>query len=299
MEISDQEEIEELLAQGIIRPSKSPWSLPIVPVAKKGSDKVRMCINYRKVNAVTEPDMYPMPRLDNMLEEAAQAQWLSTLDLAKGYYQFPVAQADIPKTAFVSEHGKFEFVRMPFGLKGAPATFQRAMDGVLSDMTCADAYIDDIVVKTQGEWEDHIRDLDEVLTRLGEVGLTAKLAKCAFGRRQVDFLGHVVGNGETQVDRAKIAAILEYPIPQTVKQLRRFLGMAGFYRRFISSYSRVAAPLTDLLCGKPKGKVSWNPKAQAAFDSLKEALSSAPVLVAPRLDLPFVLHTDACEMNLL
>jgi len=287
------EEIDLLLEQGIIRPSRSPWSSPIVPVAKKGTDKVRVCIDYRKLNAQTEPDVYPMPRLEDMLERAAQSTWMSTMDLAKGYYQFKMAEEDIPKTAFVCGRGKFEFLRMPFGLKGAPSTFQRAMDQVFAHMPYVHAYIDDIIVTTQGDWDEHVRHLRETVKVLRDQGLTAKLTKCKLGRREVQFLGHRVGNGHTSMERAKVEAVQEYPRPQTPKQLRRFLGMAGFYRRFVRGYSSIAAPMTDMLTKVEGGKLRWTREREEAFENLKEALVSAPVLIAPKVDKPFTLHTDA------
>ena len=211
-----QEEIKMLEGTGIITPSTSPWASPIVPVPKPNGD-VRMCVDYRKINKITQDDIYPLPRVDHLLEDISQAKYITTLDLLKGYYQFPVSPEDRKKTAFITPTGKWEFNRMPFGLKGAPATFQREMDSLFQDQENLCAFIDDIAIYSNS-WEQHVKDIVRALTLLKQKGLTAKLSKCKFARPEVDFLGHVIGGGKLKTQEVKVAAIARMPSPKTIER---------------------------------------------------------------------------------
>ena len=247
-----QEEIKTLEATGIITPSTSPWTSPIVPVPKPNGD-VRMCVDYRGINKVTQEDIYPLPRVDHLLEEVSQAKYITTLDLLKGYYQFP---EDRKKTAFITPTGKWEFNRMPFGLKGAPATFQREMDSLFQDQENLSAYIDDVAIYSN-TWEQHIKDITRALTLLKQKGLTAKISKCKFARQEVEFLGHVIGGGKLKTQQAKVAAIATMPTPKTKKELQSFLGSTGYYRKFIPRYSEKTACLSDLTRKTEPDKLAW------------------------------------------
>ena len=195
------EEVQALQSTGIIVPSRSPWASPIVPVPKPQGG-VRMCIDYKPLNKVTDTDVYPLPRVEQLLEEVTQSRYITTLDLTKGYYQFPMHPEHQQKTAFVTPQGKWEFTRMPFGLKGAPAKFQRTMDQLFQEYSQLCAYIDDVAIHSQ-TWEQHIQDIRKALTLLREKGLTAKLGKCKFAGKYVQFLGHVVGGRTDQTPRSK------------------------------------------------------------------------------------------------
>ena len=236
------EEVEKMLADRVIRPSTSPWASPIVLVQKKDGG-VRFCVDFRKLNQVAKFDAYPMPRMEEMFESIGSATVVSTLDLASGYWQIPLAPGSREKTAFATPFGLFEFEVMPFGLHNAPATFQRMMDHVLRD--CQDfarAYIDDIAVFSHS-WEEHLSHLQQVFNRLQLAGLTVKLKKCRFGGQEVSYLGHVIGGGRLQPDPTKIQAVRDYPRPVTKRDVRAFLGLVGYYRRFIPHFATVAAPL--------------------------------------------------------
>ena len=290
------DQIKTLMSTGIITASTSPWASPIVPVPKPNGD-VRMCIDYRQLNAVTQPDVYPLPRIEQLLDDVSKARYITTLDLTQGYYQFPVHPEHQSKTAFVTPTGKWEFTRMPFGLKGAPATFQREMDTLFQDQPGLSAYIDDVAIYSQ-TWAEHLQHLKTALTLLREKGLTAKISKCKFARETVDFLGHVVGGGQLRPQQAKVQAIANIPAPTTKKQLQSFLGSTGYYRKFIANYSTIAADLSDLTRKAEPNKLVWRPAHQEAFLKLKQALMEAPVLTAPDPNLPYVLSTDASGVGI-
>ena len=236
-----QQELKNLLQAGIIVPSRSPWASPIVPVPKP-NDEVRMCVDYRSLNAVTQSDVYPLPHIEKLLEEVSKSHYITTLDLVKGYYQFPVLEDHQCKTAFVTPNGKWEFTRMPFGLKGAPAQFQREMDDLFQQDENMSAYIDDVAIYSL-TWSQHLKDISAALTKLKEKGLTVKIKKCKFAQQHAEFLGHVVGDGKLHPQEAKVMAIKDFPVPRTKKQVHSFLGSTGYYRRFIPRYSSIAACL--------------------------------------------------------
>ena len=289
-----QKELREMLAHGIIEPSTSDWAAPIVLVKKKDGS-LRLCVDYRRLNSVSKADAYPMPRIDELIDQLGKAQYLSTLDLTKGYWQVPVSADAQQKTAFTTPFGLFEFKRMPFGLQGAPATFQRMMDKLLDGLGgFARAYIDDLVVFSTS-WEEHLQHLRTVLQRLQKVGLTAKPTKCQFGMTECTYLGYVVGGGKVRMEPSKIEAVQSFGVPRTKKEVRSFLGITGYYRKFIPQYASIASPLTDLIRKSEPNRVEWTPACAAAFDKLKTILCSAPVLRTPDLEKPFVLQTDASQ----
>uniref|UniRef100_A0ABM5F7S0 ribonuclease H n=1 Tax=Pogona vitticeps TaxID=103695 RepID=A0ABM5F7S0_9SAUR len=285
-------ELDEMLRENIIVPSSSPWSSPIVLVDKPDGS-IRFCVDYRKLNRVTTPDAYPMPRLDNLIETIGGCRFISSLDLVKGYWQLRIDPRDQEKTAFCSPFGLYEFRVLSFGLRNAPATFQRLMDQTLaglSDFTVA--YIDDIGIFSN-TWEDHLIHLELVLQRLSAAGLTVKASKCQLGSPEIKYLGHMVGGGMIKPLEAKIEAVRDWPRPNTKKKVKSFLGLVGYYRKFIPRFSEIAAPLTDLTRKKADDRIPWTSDCEAAFQRLKEALIDYPVLRAPDFDREFIIYTDA------
>ena len=272
-------ELEEMQAAGIIEPSRSEWAFPIV-VVKKKDGKVRICIDYRKLNAVTHGDAYPMPRIEDILDDLGQAKFITTLDLAKGYWQVPVLESDREKTAFISPLGLFQFRMMPFGLSGAPATFQRLMDQVIRGLPFANAYLDDLVIFSN-TWEEHLAHLRRVLERLMAANLTIKMKKCQFGMQECTYLGHTIGNGTTRPEQKKVETIVNYPVPKTKSAVRTYLGLTGYYQKFIPNYASVAKPLTDLTRKLLPDQVNWTPDCQKAYEHLKQALTTSPVVRNP------------------
>ena len=239
------EEIKSLLEQNIIEPSKSPWSAPIV-LAPKKDGRTRMCVDYRKLNALTTGDPYPLPHIEDLINDIGRAKYITTLDLTKGYYQVPMGEDSREKTSFVTTYGKYQFVTMPFGLVSAPSTFQRLMDHVLQGLhSVSTAYLDDILICSD-TWEEHVLHLTEVFGRLREAGLHIKDKKCNFAVNSGNYLGHVVGGGEVRLMDCKVKAVKEYERPQTKKQVRAFWVYVGDYRRFIPSFSTVANSWPEL-----------------------------------------------------
>ncbi|CAM4435030.1 unnamed protein product [Caretta caretta] len=287
-------EIQDMLQMGVIRPSESAWASPVVLVPKPDGE-IRFCVDYRKLNAVTRPDNYPMPRTDELLEKLGRAQFISTLDLTKGYWQVPLDESAKERSAFITHLGLYEFNVLPFGLRNAPATFQRLVDGLLAGLgEYSAAYLDDVAIFSDS-WADHLEHLQKVLERIREAGLTVKAKKCQIGLNRVTYLGHQVGQGTISPLQAKVDAIQKWPVPKSKKQVQSFLGLAGYYRRFVPHYSQIAAPLTDLTKKKQPNAVQWTGKCQKAFNKLKATLMSDPVLRAPDFDKPFLVTTDASE----
>ena len=284
-------EVKRMLDMGVIEPSTSPWSSPIVLASKKGGD-VRFCIDFRKVNAVTKKDSFPLPRIDDSLNKLQGSSWFSTMDLASGYWQVAMDEEDAEKTAFVVEDGLYQFKVLPFGLCNAGATFQRLMQLTLSGLSWEQVlvYIDDLIVHSQ-TFSEHLKHLKQVFEKLAAAGLKMAPKKCTFFRREVTFLGHIVSEKGVQTDPSKTSAVAEWPIPRKLKEVQAFLGLCGYYRKFIKGFSAIAQPLYRLT--QKDQKFVWDIDCQEAFDTLKAAMTSTPVLAYPRSDGPFILDTDA------
>uniref|UniRef100_A0A8C5MCT0 Gypsy retrotransposon integrase-like protein 1 n=1 Tax=Leptobrachium leishanense TaxID=445787 RepID=A0A8C5MCT0_9ANUR len=290
-------EIREMLELGVIEPSVSPWASPVVLVPKKDGT-TRFCVDYRRLNDCTVTDAYPMPRVDELLDQISQGHFLTTVDLCKGYWQIPLAEEATPKSAFITPFGLYQFRVMPFGIKNAPATFQRLIDRLLDGLQeFACAYLDDIAIYSQ-TWEEHLHHLGVAFARIRDANLTLKPTKCRIGMSEVQYLGHRVGRGTQRPEPAKIEAILEWPTPITKTQVLAFLGMAGYYRKFVPNYSVLAKPLTDLTKKTLPRQVLWSPECETAFQQLKTALTQAPLLAAPNYSKRFIVHTDASMFGL-
>ena len=296
------EHLQDMLDSGIIRKSQSPWSSNIVCVRKKDGS-LRLCIDYRKLNARTIRDAYALPRIEDTLDTLAGSKIFSTLDLRSGYWQIEMAEEDKEKTAFaVDRLGFFESNRMCFGLTNAPATFQRLMEHCLRDLSMKECciYLDDIIVFSKSV-DEHLKRLERVFQCLHECGLKLKPSKCVFFQKEVKYLGHVISEDGIQTDPEKVEAVKNWPVPKNIKELRQYLGFTGYYRRFIENYSKIVKPLHNYMKGlgrDDRGKfnsrlIDWNPAAQEAFDKLNMSLSNPPVLAYADYSLPFILHTDA------
>ena len=254
----------------------------------------RFCTDYRKVNMVTKPDSFPLPRIEDCVDRVGATKYVTKCDLLKGYYQIPLTPRAQEISAFVTPSGLYSYNVMSFGLRNAPSSFQRLMNYVISGLEGCAVYLDDVV--TVGDtWPVHLSRLSALFERFSAANLTINLAKCEFAQATVVYLGKVVGQGEVRPVRAKVMAIDHFPAPTTKKELMRFLGMIGYYRGFCSNFSTVVAPLTNLL----KGKVhfSWTEECQRALDNAKLLLSTEPVLAAPQLDRPFKLQVDASQVG--
>ena len=288
--------IAEMLAQRVIVPSSSPWASPIVLVKKKDGE-MRFCVDYRKLNRATRLDEFPLPRIDDTLDQLAGARYFTTLDLASGYWQVPVERSSQEKTAFITHAGLYHFEKMPFGLVNAPATFQRLMEAVLTGIARdgCHVYLDDVLVfgKTLQEHNCHLKD---VLDRIKIAGLKLKAKKCCFAQTSVEYLGHIVSKEGVQTDPKKIRAMVEYPTPVDLKELRSFVGLASYYRRFVPGFANVARPLHALT--KKDTEFIWGKDCEEAFQKLKTLLSSAPILQFPNFNAPFILETDASGTGL-
>ncbi|KAL1276794.1 hypothetical protein QQF64_036417 [Cirrhinus molitorella] len=292
-----EEEVQDMLKLGVIEPSRSPWSSPIVMVPKPDGT-LRFCNDFRRLNEVSEFDGYPMPRVDELLDRLGRARYISTLDLTKGYWQVPLTKEAKPKTAFSTPSGHWQYRTLPFGLHGAPATFQRMMDILLRPhQAYAAAYLDDVIIHSE-RWEDHLLRLGRVLGELRRAGLTANPRKCHLARTEAHYLGFQVGRGLIKPQERKVVAVRDAPRPATKTQVRAFLGLAGYYRCFIPNFSSLAAPLTDLTRKGQSEKVPWGPAEEEAFQHIKKALTSEPVLRAPDFNCPFLLQTDASNTGL-
>ncbi|GJV70989.1 putative reverse transcriptase domain-containing protein [Tanacetum coccineum] len=293
LELSNQ--LKELQEKGFIRPSHSPWGAPVLFVKKKDG-AMRMCIDYRELNKLTIKNRYPLPRIDDLFDQLQGACCFSKIDLRSGYHQLRVREEDIPKTAFRTRYGHFEFTVMPFGLTNAPAIFMDLMNRVCKPYLdkFVIVFIDDILIYSKSE-EEHEVHLKTILDLLKKEKLYAKFSKCEFWLKEVQFLGHVVNRDGIHVDPSKVESVKNWKTPESSTEIRSFLGLAGYYRRFIENFSKIAKPLT-LLTQKNKTYV-WGDEQDEAFRILKEKLCNAPVLALPDGPDDFVVYCDASKQG--
>ncbi|VDI26645.1 Hypothetical predicted protein, partial [Mytilus galloprovincialis] len=291
-------QVKELLDNDIIEPSCSNWASPVVMCFKKSGEMMRMAIDYRKVNALSIPQTFPLPHMESVFDAIGEvkAQYFSCVDLKSGFHQVPLTEESKHKSAFITQTGIYQFKRMPFGLMNSPITFQAMMSHVLRGLNWKFVlvYVDDILIFSQ-TFEDHLNHLSQVFDRLRHANLKLHPSKCHFAVKEIMFLGHIISREGVKVDPAKTSAVSKFPTPQTQKQLRSFLGMANYYRRFIKDHSKIVFPLNSLLHKDQPVKLKWTPKCQTAFDTIKHALVNAPVLSYPDLDKPFILTCDASD----
>ena len=283
--------VAELQACGLIRPSVSPWMSPVVLVKKKDGS-LRMCIDFRRLNAVTALDPYQLPRVDDLTDRMNGCQYFTSIDVLSAFWNMPMEEEDIPKTGFSTSFGNYEWTRMPFGLVNASASFRRLMDKLTKDLENAAAYIDDVFVFT-ATWEEHLTALDQTLGRMVKAGLKCKLAKCAFAGDSVKCLGHTVTQHGVTIDEDKLQAVKDLPVPSDKTGVKSFMGMMNYFRQYIKDFAAISEPLTRLTSRKLDWE--WTPACQKAFEKLKACLCEKPVLAMPSF-VPghekFVLHTD-------
>ncbi|KAJ2947350.1 hypothetical protein O0L34_g17078 [Tuta absoluta] len=290
-------QVDNLLKQGIIRESVSPWSCPVHIVPKKadasGKVKWRLVVDYRRLNDRTIEDKYPLPNINDILDRLGRAQYFTTLDLASGYHQVEMHPNDVEKTAFSTERGHYEFLRMPFGLKNAPSTFQRLMDHILRGIENVFTYLDDVIIISTS-LQEHVQKLKQVFDRFKLHNLKIQLDKSEFLKKQVSFLGHELTDEGLKPNKTKINAILQFPVPKTQKEIKSFLGLVGYYRKFIRDFARLTKPLTA--CLRKNAHVVHSPEFVQAFEKCKQLLTNDPILQFPDFDRPFILTTDASDV---
>ncbi len=285
-------QLEELIDQEFIRPSTSPWGAPVLFVSKKDG-ALRLCVDYRALNRLTVKNSYPLPRIDDILDQLSTAKYFTKIDLRSGYHQVRLDEASIPLTAFRTRYGHFEFQVLPFGLTNAPATFMSLMNEAFKEYLdkFVVVYLDDILIYSE-TWEDHLEHLRKALEILRKEKLFAKLSKCTFGAQEVEYLGFILRSDGVAINPHKNKAIQEWPIPKSKKDVQSFLGLINYYRRFIKNCSKVSKPLTELTKDVP---FVWNERSAEAFKALKEMVTTAPILQAFREDLPVIVTTDASK----
>ncbi|WVZ84266.1 hypothetical protein U9M48_031317 [Paspalum notatum var. saurae] len=289
-------QLDELLEKGFVRCSVSPWGAPMLFVNKKDGT-LRLCVDYRELNAVTIKNKYPLPRIDDLLDQLKGAKYFSKIDLRSGYHQMKIREEDIPKTAFVTRYGHHEFTVVSSGLTNAPAYYMKMMNVILKEELdqFVVVFIDDILIysKTREEHEEHLR---VVLEKLRENRLYGKFGKCEFWLERVALLGHIVTAGGVSVDPEKIEAASNWKTPRNVTEIRSFLGLARCCRRFIENLSKIEKPMTELL--KDKVSFEWNDEREKSFQCLKDKLTTTPVLTLPDLQKDFVVYCDASRQGL-
>lgn len=291
------EKVDELLSAEVIRPSSSPFASPILLVKKKdGSD--RMCVDYRQLNANTVPDRFPLPLISDQIDRLYGCHYFTTLDMASGFHQLPIHPDSVEKTAFVTPEGHFEYLTMPFGLRNAPSVFQRAVTKALGSLvnTHAVVYMDDILVIGNSDIEESLERVRTVLRVLTEAGFSFNLKKCSFMKERVEYLGYEVSLGEIRPSTRKIEALVALPPPMTVTQLRQFIGLASYFRKFVPKFAQIMAPL-HALTGIGKGSIEWNSELEDIRQKIIKILTSEPVLTIFDPDCPIELHTDASAIG--
>lgn len=289
-------QVQEMLNKGIIQPSSSPFSSPVLLVKKKDGTW-RFCVDYRHLNAITVKNKYPLPIIDELLDELSGARWFTKLDLRVGCHQIRMQAMDEHKTTFKTHHGHFEFRVMPFGLTSAPATFQGCMNSILSPLLrkFVLVFVDDILIYNR-TLSDHVQHLQSVFQILTEHHLKVKRSKCSFAQQRLAYLGHVISPNGVSTDEDKILVVKNWPTPTNVKELRGFLGLTGYYSKFVRYYGVLSKPLTNLL---RKGQsYIWTATTEQAFQSLKQALMTTSVLAMPDFTEPFVVETDASDKGI-
>jgi hypothetical protein len=289
-------QIEELLEKGSIRLSSSPWGAPVLFVKKKDGSR-RICVDYRSLNEVTIKNKYPLPWIEDLFDQMKGAKIFSKIDMRSGYHQSKIRAEDVPKTAFTTRYGLYEFLVMSFGLTNTPAYFMNLMNKVFMEYLdqFVVVFIDDILIYSPNEetHEDHLR---LVLQKLRDNQLYAKFSKCDFWLKEVAFLGHIITDGGIKVDLGKISEILNWKQPKDASKIRSFLGLAGYYRRFIKGFSKLVKPLTSLL---EKGKeFKWDEACQNCFEELKKRLTTTLILVMPDIHKGFDVYCDASHLGL-
>jgi cleavage and polyadenylation specificity factor subunit 1 len=288
---------EELLRRGEVRASKSPWATPLQIVPKKGPEKWRVCGDYRRLNSVTKPDKYPVPNIGDFNTRLSGSRRFTKIDIRRAYNQIPVAKADIEKTAVITPFGLFEYLVMPFGLQNAAQTFQRFLDELFRDLDFVYVYIDDILITSAVE-SSHAEKVRTVLERLNNAGIVINVAKCQYNCSEVTFLGHTVNAQGILPDPERVEPVMNFPQPNTVKELRRFLGMVNFYRRAIHHAAEYQRRLQNWILSNKKNDntpLKWTEDAEGAFQQFKTALGRAALLHHPAEDIPLVLNTDASD----
>lgn len=286
-----------MLTAGIIEPSESPWASGVVMVNKKKSQRMRFCADYRPLNSVTKKDSYPLPRIDESLDLVSGSSWFSSLDLRSRYWQVPRSSEARPKTAFCTGRGLWQFRVLSFGLCNAPATFERLMEKVLADFPLQEClvYLDDILVHGSS-FQAAMGVLQRVLQRIAAAGVKLHPDNCCFMRKELEFLGHRVGGEGFSTLEEKVQAMRHWPVPTNLRELKSFLGLASYCRRFVHSVSCIAAPLFRLQ--QKDCDFTWNTECEQAFSSLKKALTESPILTPPDSNLPFVLDTDGSDVGM-
>ncbi|GJY35525.1 putative reverse transcriptase domain-containing protein [Tanacetum coccineum] len=290
------EQLQELSDKGFIRPSSSPWGAPVLFVKKK-DESFRTCIDYRELNKLTVKNRYPLPRIDNLFDQLQGSSGYSKIDLRSSYHQLRVRKEDIPKTAFRTRYGHYEFQVMPFGLTNAPAVFMDLMNRMCEPYLdrFVIVFIDDILIhsKNKKEHEEHLKAILELLKK---EELYAMFSKCEFWIPKVQFLSHAIDIQGIHVDPTKIGSIKDWASPKTPTEIRQFLGLAGYYRRFIEEFSKMANPMTKLT--QKKVAFAWGDKQEAAFQTLNNKLCSAPILSLPQGAENFIVYCDASHKGL-
>ena len=285
------EKTDDLLKRGKIEPSASPWASPVL-LAPKPNGQWRFCVDYRKLNSVTKKDSFPLPRVNDLFSELSGNQYFSSLDLANGYWQVPMAKEDKEKTAFVTRKGLWQFKYMPFGLANAPATFERLMGLLLAGLRWEHClvYLDDVLV-TGSSFDNHLDNLKIILKRFLDGNLTLKASKCDLFKHSIEYLGHLVSREGVECLESKIHTIQEWPTPRNAKDVQSFLGLANYYRKFVENFSEIEAPMRNLT--RKKVTFQWTEVEEEAFNTLKKKLSEPPILTMPTRDDKFILDTDA------